>query len=186
MTSLSLLVLMVWGCWKGRAPWILSSLPEALRAAELSFTLKIFSGIVLSSASFLISISICSFSFLVLACSPLLPCPSPVLAWVCLLSLSWCTWDPTPGFYGVFRISWSRESWKSMSPFSHPLPCFSAPQGFAPDHSLSPFWGDWWAELGAQGGILPSLAGSCSRWCGCGQFRRQSVECDALPLKMEA
>lgn len=126
-TSLSLLVLMVWGCQKGRAPWILSSLPQApcdpgsllqapclfpLRGAELSFTLKIFSGIVLSSASSLASISVCSFSFLVPVCSPLLLCPRPVPAWICLLSLSWCTWDPKPGSYGVFRISWSRESWK--------------------------------------------------------------------------
>lgn len=64
--------------------------------------------------------------FPVPAFSPLLPCPSPcpTQSGTALPSqpLSGCAWEHAPGSCRAFRISWSRGSWRSVSPFSHPLP----------------------------------------------------------------
>lgn len=141
-----------------RAPCLLP-----LSTAELSSTLKIFSGTVLSSASSLASISVCNFSFLVPAYSPLLPCPSLVLAWICLLSLSWCTWDPCV-LWGVLDQLEQGELEKHVPIFLLPALLPLSP-GLCSRLLSGSFLLGWWAERGAHGGILPSAQSSHSRWC---------------------
>lgn len=151
---LSALVLVFWGgiCGEPGRGRCLHAQPPGLSslgsATKLESALKMFWGAILSLAFFP-----CLFAarpFLVPARSSLLPCLCPTQSGA-TLPLRVCT-GPAPGSRGAFRIKWS---WKSLSPFSHPLSCFSCSPGLC-SRSLSSS-GPLCCSLGELAGRTGSL-----------------------------